>query len=341
MKSLKILLLCDVGENPPANQDFSADLKTEDWEGEAALVRTLKALGHEVKMFGLFDSIDPLYRELTDNRPDLVFNQCESFAGERHYEPYIAGLLELLRIPYTGASPLSLALCKDKGFSKKVLNYHRVLIPRFVVSHRSRPIRKLTHLRFPTFTKPLGLEGSEGIAQVSFSENEKDTLDRVQYLHKSMKCDAIVEEYINGREIYVGVLGNKKLKIFPPRELFFGEVPESEPKFATYKAKWDDEYRKKWGIRTGTSKALPDGVEKQLMEIAKKVYQVLGMNGYGRLDFRLTPENRVVLIEANPNPSLLKDEDFALAAEKSGLKYSDLISEIITLALNRPLALRS
>jgi D-alanine-D-alanine ligase len=334
MKSLKILLLCDIGEPPPKNQDFSEILKSEDWAGEAILMKTFKKLGHEPEIFALYDSIEPLYERLKSDPPDLVFNQCECIRQDRKTEPWIAGFLDLMGIPYTGAKPGALTLCKDKSLTKKILSYHRIPLPRFVVSKKSHPIRKLTSVRLPTFTKPLGLEGSEGIAQMSFSDNEKDTLERVQFIHRSLKTDAIVEEYIEGRELYVGVMGNeRKVKTFPPRELFFQEVPEGEPKIATFKAKWDEQYRKKWGIKSGFAKSLPSEIEKELSELSIRIYQTLGMSGYGRMDFRLTPDGRVVFIEANPNPSLLFDEDFALAAEKAGLEYSDLIDQIIRQAL--------
>jgi len=333
-KSLKIMLLCDIGETPPENQDFTEILETEEWSGEATLMKTFSKLGHEPRMFAIYDSIEPLHQTLTQDRPDLIFNQCECLNGERKTEPLIAGLFDLLKIPYTGARPHALMLCKDKSLTKKILSYHRIAIPRFLVSKRSSPIRKLSGFRFPSFTKPLGLEGSEGIAQMSFAENEKDTLERVKFIHKSLKTDAMIEEFIDGRELYVGILGDKRnVRVFPPRELFFSEMPDSEPKFATFKAKWDDQYRKKWGIRSGFPRSLPDGTLEHITETSLKIYQILGMSGYARLDFRLTPEGRLVFIEANPNPSLLYDEDFALAADKAGLDYVDLIDEILSQGL--------
>lgn len=329
----KILLLLDVLQDPPASQDFGEILKQEDWKPEARLIKALTSLGHEVKPFGLFNDIRPLFEEIQTNRPDLVFNQCEAFNGDRDNEPNIPALLELLNVKYTGASAHALSVCKDKALTKKILSYHRIRVPRFVVSKKSRPIRKLHGFKYPAFTKPLNLESSEGIAQMSFTENEKDTLDRVKFLHESLKCDVIIEEYIEGREIYVGILGNEKLKILPPRELFFREVPEGEPKFATFKAKWDDNYRKKWGIKSGAARAFLPKTEKNLFETCRKIYKLFNIKGFARIDLRLTEAGEVVFIEANPNPSIAFDEDFALAAEKADMPYEMLLAQILSLAI--------
>jgi D-alanine-D-alanine ligase len=190
----------------------------------------------------------------------------------------------------------------------------------------------LGDLRFPVFIKPLNLEASEGISQLSFAGTKKDALERIRYLHDRFETDVIVEEYISGRELYVGVIGNERLTSFPPRELFFREVPEGEPRFASFKAKWDDDYRKKWGIKTGNAN-LSEDVRDKLDELCKKIYRVLGLSGYGRVDLRLTPEGEIYCIEANPNPSIEKDGDFALSAVKSGMAYEELIQKIINLGL--------
>ncbi|MBI2606762.1 MAG: ATP-grasp domain-containing protein [Deltaproteobacteria bacterium] len=331
-KPLKLLLLFDIGEKPPENQDFTEIFKHDDWKPEVLLVRALKNLGHDVKPFGLFDDIRPLIDEVTRDRPDLVFNQCEAFRGGRQHEPNAASLLELLDLKYTGASAHALQICKDKSLTKKILSFHRIRVPRFVVSKKARPLRKLPGFAFPAFTKPLKLEASEGIAQMSFADNEKDALDRVRFIHESLGTDAIVEEYIEGRELYVGVLGNERLKILPTRELFFAQVPDGEPKFATFKAKWDDNYRKKWGIKGGAAKPIAPKAEKHLADVSRKIYQLFQVRGFARIDFRLTPADEIVFLEANPNPSLAKDDDFALAAEKAGITYEQLLEQIIALA---------
>jgi D-alanine-D-alanine ligase len=327
---MKILLLFDLSI-PLKPEQYAEYLKTEDWASEAHIIATLKKLGHEVSPLGIHDDLEPFLQEVKANRPDLIFNLSEAFRGDRHYEPHIASLIELLDVPYTGSSAHALNICKDKGLAKKILSFHRVRVPHFVLSRKASPIRSLGDLKFPVFIKPLNLEASEGISQLSFAESMKDALDRVRYLHDRFETDVIVEEYIDGRELYVGVIGNERLATLPPRELFFREVPEGEPKFASFKAKWDDDYRKKWGIKTGTAN-LSEEMKERLDETCKKIYRVLGLGGYGRIDLRVTESGELFCIEANPNPSIEKDGDFALSAIKSGMSYEDLIQKIINLA---------
>ncbi len=332
-RELKILLLFDLSKKIDP-EEYSEYMKTEDWKTEANILSTLKRLGHEVKPFGLHDDIQPLIDEIKNNKPDLIFNLSEAFKKDRHYEPHIVALLELLEVKYTGAGPEALRICKDKSLTKKILSYHEILVPQFEVAKKSQPIRSLKDFKYPAFIKPLQLEASEGISQVSLAENEKDALERVRYINDKLETDAIIEEYIEGRELYVGVLGNERLQAFPPRELFFKEVPEGEPKFATFQAKWNDSYRKRWGIDTGSAKALPEGVdEEKMLDTCKKIYRLLQLKGYGRIDLRVRPSGEVYFIEANPNPSIAKEDDFAKAAAKAGLDYDSLVAKMITLAM--------
>lgn len=328
---LKILVLFDLSVAiPPA--EYPEYLKTEDWKSEANILATLQKLGHEPKLLGLHDDLQPLLEEIRSSRPDLVFNLSEAFDGNRDFEPHLVSLLELLKVPYTGSGPEALRICKDKGLTKKILAYHRVHVPRFLIARKAQPLRKLSRFPFPAFIKPLALEGSEGIAQLSFAENEKDALERIRYINERLGVDAIVEEYIGGREIYVGILGNERLSALPPRELFFKEIPEGEPKFATFRAKWDDAYRKKWGIDSGPAATIPPDTLAKMLEGCKKIYRVLKMKGYGRIDLRLRPNGDFVFIEANPNPSLAREDDFAKAALKSGLSYDELVGKIVSLS---------
>jgi D-alanine-D-alanine ligase len=237
-------------------------------------------------------------------------------------------------VPYTGAGPEALMLCKDKALAKKLLAYHRIRVARFLVSSRDRPLRRLGRFAYPAFVKPLGEESSDGIALASLAKNEAEALERARFLHERFESDAMIEEYIEGRELYLGVLGNKRLTVFPPREIFFGEPPqEDSPRFATAKAKWDDAYRKKWKIRNGPAGPLPPALERKLAELARKVYRILNIRGLGRIDARLTQGGEVVVIEANPNPSLAKDDDFAQAAMQVGIGYEALIQRILENAL--------
>ncbi|MBY0554698.1 ATP-grasp domain-containing protein [bacterium] len=334
MKSLRILLLFDLSVKI-APEDYKLYWDTPDWKTEKDIKNTLKKLGHEVIPLGIYNDIEPIIQTVQKEKPDLVFNMSEAFSGNRDFEPDMTSLLQLMGVPFTGAGPLGLRLCKDKGLTKIILNYHNIRTPQFLMIKKAAPQKSLKEFTFPAFVKPLQLESSEGISQSSYVENEKDALARIKFVHESLGVDAIIEEYIEGRELYVSVLGNEKLTVFPPRELFFKEVPEDEPKFATYRSKWDKEYRKKWGIDTGYVKSMPEGLQKNINETCKKIYKLLSIQGYGRIDLRVKQNGEIYFIEANPNPSIGKNEDYSLSASRDGVSYDELLSKIISLAMHK------
>jgi D-alanine-D-alanine ligase len=331
---MKILILFDVAHPADPNETFSArSLKQEDKPTEADVLRCLKRLGHDVETLAVFDNVTDIVEKLKAYAPDVVFNLSESFHQDRSHEPNIPALLELMKVAYTGSGPEALLLCKDKALAKKVLAYHHVRSPHFVVSQRAHPLRRLSRFAYPAFVKPVGEESSDGICQASFVREEHEAIARARFIHQKFNCDALIEEYIEGRELYVSVLGNHRLTVFPVREIFFEQVPEDAPKFATFHAKWNEAYRKKWGIKNGAAKALPDGVQEHLANLARKVYRLLKIKGFARIDVRLTPRGEVFLIEVNPNPSLAEDEDFARSATDAGMAYDALIQEILNTAL--------
>jgi D-alanine-D-alanine ligase len=331
---MRVLVLFDLPHPIDPDETFTmkALREEEDRPTEADVITAIKKLGHQVETMAVYDDALAVAQKVHDSAPDVVFNLCESFLNERSNEPNIPALLELLQVPYTGAGPDSLLLCKDKELAKTVLIYHRIRVPRFVVSRRRTPRRSLRRFSFPAFVKPLGEESSDGIAKASFGRNEKDTIERTCFLHDKLQCDVMIEEYVEGRELYVGVLGNQKASVLPARELFFGDLPEAEPRFATFRAKWDEAYRTKWNIRNGPAAPMPPTIEKKLPELARRVYSLLKIRGTGRLDLRLTPAGELVFIEANPNPSLERGEDFARSAAAAGIDYETLIQRILDYA---------
>jgi D-alanine-D-alanine ligase len=331
---MKILILFDVARPADPNETFSArSLKEEDKPTEADVLRCLKRLGHDVETLAVFDNVTDIVEKLKAYAPDVVFNLSESFYQDRAHEPNIPALLELMKVPYTGSGPEALLLCKDKALAKKVLAYHHLRSPHFVVSHRTHPLRRLRRFIYPAIVKPACEESSDGISQASFVREEHEAIARARFIHQKFNCDALIEEYIEGRELYVSVLGNHRLTVFPAREIFFEQVPEDAPKFATFHAKWNEAYRKKWGIKNGAAKELPEGVQEHLANLARKVYRLLKIKGFARVDVRLTPQGEVFLLEVNPNPSLAADEDFARSAADAGLGYDSLIQEILNTAL--------
>ncbi|MDB4967098.1 MAG: hypothetical protein JWN44_2787 [Myxococcales bacterium] len=331
---MKILILFDLHRAPRDGEEFSPETlrKEEDKPTEADVLECLRRLGHETDTLAVFDNVVAIVDKIKNFAPDIVFNLTESFHAQRSNEPNIPALLELLKVRYTGAGPDALMLCKDKSLAKKLLSYHRVRVARFVMSSGSRPLRSLKRFVYPAFVKPVGEESSDGIAQASFARDEAEVLERVRFLHERYEGDVMIEEYIEGREIYVSVMGNKRLTVFPARELFFEKLADDAPKFATSKAKWDDVYRKKWGIKNGPTAPLPDGLSPKLEKIARTVYRVLKIKGLGRVDVRLSPAGEVVVIEANPNPSLAREDDFAQSAAAVGTDYDALIQKILDAA---------
>jgi D-alanine-D-alanine ligase len=332
---MKVLLLFDVARPVAPDVAWSAEaLLQEDKTAEANVLASLEHSGHDVSTMAVFDNVLNVVDRIKSFAPDVVFNQCESFYDNRALEPNIPALLDLMKIRYTGSGPDALLLCKDKALAKVVLSHHRVRVPRFVVSHNKSPLRRLQHFGYPAFVKPIGEESSDGIAKASFVRDEKEAIERLRFLHQKFNADAMIEEYIEGRELYVSVLGNRRRVVFPPREIFFEHVPDDEPKFATSHAKWNDAYRKRWGITNGPAADLPEGVLKDLRKLAHNIYAWLRIRGFGRIDVRLSPGNELFIIEANPNPSLAIEDDFAQSAKAEGMDYNELIQEILNATLS-------
>ncbi len=334
IKQLKVLALFDAIAPTTLDQDLSAELKTEDWKTEAHVLAALAELGCTVQYLALFDDLDLLRQKLQAFQPDVIFNLADQFKNNRSFDQNIVSVLAMEGVAFTGCGSTGLTLCKHKGISKKILGYHRIHVPGFVVIARGKRISRPKHLRFPILIKPLKEEASLGISQASFVENDDQFRERVQFIHEKYDNDVIAEEYIAGRELYVSLIGNHRLDVFPIRELVFREVPPDEPKIATYKAKWDEEYRKRWGLQNQFAEGLDPALVKQIEQTCRRIYHLLTIDGYARLDLRLAANNEVYFIEANPNPMLAADEDFAQSALKAGLSFPQLIERIIRLGLS-------
>ena len=332
-RKLKVLALFDAIAPTTMDQDLSAELKTEDWKTEANVLAALKELGHTTEHLAIFDNLDVLHQKLQAFAPDVIFNLADQFKNNRAFDQHIVSLLAMQGLPFTGCGSTGLTLCKHKGISKKILGYHRIHVPEFVMIARGKRIARPAKLKFPILVKPLKEEASYGISQASFVENDEQFKERVQFIHEKFDCDVIAEEYIAGRELYVSILGNHRLQVFPIRELVFKEVPPDEPKIATYRAKWDDDYRKRWGLQNRFAEGLEPALVAQIEQTCKRIYRLLTIDGYARVDLRVTPDNRVYFIEANPNPILAADEDFAQSAKKANLDYPQLIERITRLGL--------
>jgi len=257
------------------------------------------------------------------------------FKQRSHLDKNVAWLLEMLDVPYTGASPASLLICNNKALTKTILSFHKIKVPNFHTFYKGHRVWLPKRLTPPLIVKPLCEEASRGISQASVVDNEPMLIERVRYIHQTMNLDAIAEEYVEGRELYVSILGNTRINILPIREMKFGQFPEDEPRIATYKAKWDNDYRRRWGIRNVFAENLPAELVKRIQDICKRAYRSLNMKCYARFDIRVTSESRVYIIEANANPSLEKIDELARSAEKVGISYTQLIRKILELAFQR------
>src|SRR5689334_2499749 len=333
-KKLKVLVLFDGVQPTPIDADLSKEMKTEEWETEANVMAALKELGHTAEHLAIFDEVDLVRQKLESFQPDVLFNLVEQFKNNPGFDQNIVSLLEMQGVPFTGCGSTGLILCKHKGISKKILAHHGIPIPNFVVIPRGQRIGGPGKLKFPILVKPVKEEASYGISRASFVQNDDQFRERISFVHEKYSSDAIAEEYIEGREIYVSIMGNTRLTVFPMRELIFREVPPNEPRIATYKAKWDEKYRKRWGLEGQFAENLDAALVKEIEKICKDIYRLLTIDGYARIDLRLTSENKPYFIEANPNPHLAADEDFAQSGLKAGLKYSELIQAIIRLGMS-------
>lgn len=304
-------------------------LKTESFAEDLKVFKTLQKLGHTITPFAIYDNLGALFTELQSRRHDLVFHQAESFRGDRAHEAHLAAFYQLAGVKHTGASCEVLSLCSDKALTKKILSHHHVRTPFFETFGDNHSEDRVMLFPFPGIVKPLNLEGSEGISQSSFVSNASEAIERAKWIRSKLGVDAIFEEYIDGRELYVSLLGGKRTPLLPIREHFFGEVEESAPKIATFNAKWNEEYRKKWGIKSGFAKNLSPALTAKLYSTAKRIARLLGIQTYARIDFRLKSDGTIYFIEANPNPSIYADDELAMASIKNGMDYSEFLQKII------------
>jgi len=333
MKPLRIAVLVHEELIPPETLEGHTDEEIREWKTEFDVITTLQEMGHEVRPVGLTDDLAPIRQVREEWKPHVFFNLLEEFRGSRIFVPHVVSYLELVRRPYTGCNPRGLVLTRDKALCKKVLIYHRIPTARFVVFPMGRKTKRPERLKFPLLVKSIFEDASLGIAHASIVTSDEKLTERVEFIHRHTETDALVEEYIDGRELYVGVIGNRRLQAFPPWELLFTKAPDNVPRIATAKVKWDRAFQEKYGIKTQAAEDLPPGVAERITKLCKRLYRILSMSGYARIDLRLTPEGQVYVLEANPNPHLEYGEDFAESAEKIGISYEDLMQRILNLAL--------
>ena len=316
----------------PPEDTTGVDILEAEWKMEYDVIETLREQGHEVRVLGVHDDLAGIRPTAGFFEPHIVFNLMEAFAGITTFDQNVVSYLELLRLRYTGCNPRGLMLARDKALSKKLLAYHRIPVPDFMVVRHGRKPALHKKMHFPLIVKSLFFEASAGISQASVVEDEEQLARRVQFIHDTLGTAAIVEQFIDGRELYVGVLGNERLEVLPVWEMSFAQMTGNRWRIATERVKWNTQYQKKNGIMTNAAK-LDDAAVIYIQRIAKRAYRALDLNGYARVDLRMDDEGRAYVLEANPNPNLAYGEDFAESAEVSGLSYEKLLERIITLGL--------
>ncbi len=316
----------------PPDDTSGIDVVQAPWKMEFDVVSHLESMGHQVRKVGVGDQLGVIRQAILDFAPQIVFNLMESFNEVGVFDQHVVSFLELMKTPYTGCNPRGLTLSRDKALTGTLLAYHRIPTPEFVVVRMGRVLRIRKKLPFPLIVKSLTQEASIGISQASVVEDEAALAERVRFIHQSVGTDAIVERYIDGRELYVGVLGNFQLRVLPVWEMTFAQMPGRAHRIASERVKWNDAYREKHGITTGPAD-LPADVARRIQHLCKRVYRTLELSGSARLDLRLDAEGRVHVLEANPNPQLAYGEDFAEAAEHAGLSYAALLQRILGLGL--------
>ena len=334
MRKLRVLVLVHETLVPPDSIDHLSDQEADVFRTEFDVITTLRELGHEVRPLGIGDSLTELRQEITDWKPHVCFNLLEEFGGIVTYDQHVVAYLELMRQPYTGCNPRGMMLSRDKVLSKQILAWHRIPTPQFAVFRRGRRPVIPRRLRFPLFVKSATEDASLGIAQASVVGDRHRLLERIEFIHAQTHSDALVEEFIDGRELYLGVIGNERLTTLAPWELSFGSLPESSLGIATRKVKWDRAYQQRHGIVTDPAEDLPEGVGLRLDRMARRIYRALHMSGYARMDIRRREDGSLFFLEANANPNLEQYEDFGRASEHAGIPYERLLARIMSLGMS-------
>jgi D-alanine-D-alanine ligase len=334
-RKLRVLLLNHPALAAPDSAEGATEEEQAVWKTEYDVTTTLKRLGHEVTKLHVENELQPIRASVEDWKPHVVFNLLEEFAGLAIFDQHVVSYLELLGVPYTGCNPRGLMLARGKGLAKKLVGYHRIRTPGFAVFPRGRPVHRPKALGFPLIVKSLTEEASLGIAQASVVDDDEKLRERATFVHEKLGTDAIAESFIAGRELYASVLGNDRLTVLPIWELVFEKLPEGNVAIATARVKHDPKYQKKVGIADKPAEELSPEQRQAIVRVSRRIYRILELDGYARLDFRLAADGALYFLEANPNPEIARNEEFARAAEAAGVKYPELIQRILSLALHR------
>jgi D-alanine-D-alanine ligase len=320
---------------PPDSLEGFSEQESYEWKTEYDVVTTLGKLGHEVRVLGVADELGPIRTVIEDWQPDIVFNLLEEFLGRQDFDHYVVGFLELMQVAYTGCHPRGLVLARDKALSKKLLAYHHLAVPKFAVYPRGRRVHRPKGLEFPLIVKSLVHEASLGISQASIVDSDEKLRERVAFIHQRNASDAIAEQYIDGREFYVGVIGNTRIEVLPIWELVFENMPPGSVPIATAHVKHNPDYQRRRGIYQQHADDLEGPLRDHIIKTTRKIARILDLDGYSRIDYRLGNDGKLYFLEANPNPDIARSEEFASAAEEAGRTFPQLIQKILDLGMQR------
>jgi D-alanine-D-alanine ligase len=318
---------------PPDTIPEGIEKEKQPWRTEYDVLSTLKSLGHDVAAVGVRSDLEVIAKAREEHKPQIAFNLLEDFEGQALYDQHVVSYLELVKQPYTGCNPRGLTIAHDKALTKKILSYHRIAVPGFAVFPIGQKVVRPRRLNFPLLVKSVVEEGSVGISQASVVSDDQKLAERVEFIHRQTNSHAIAEQYIEGREIYVGVIGNRKLQTYTPWELMITNLPDGALNIATGRLKWNPDYQKKVGLVTKPADLTPE-LQQKILFLSKRIYRHLSLSGYARLDYRMTHDGVCYLLEANPNPQIAKNEDFADSAAHCGISYPQLLHKVITLGLS-------
>lgn len=331
MRRLRVLVIVPETGVVPEDPDKASETEFNRFKAAYDVIHALEDLGHRWEQLGMWEEVAPLRQKVAEFKPSIVFNLIDQFRNYTFYEQHIVSYLQLLRVPFTGCNPRGLVLASDKALSKKILHYHRIRTPRFQSFPVERRVRLSKQLRFPLIVKVHLEEASVGIAQASVVRDETQLHERVRFVHESFGTAAVVEEYIEGRELNVSIVGNHRLQVLPVWELFLDKLPPDVPRIATQRVKWDLDYQEKHQIRIGPARRLSESLQRELEQTSRRIYRALNLTGYGRIDYRLTPDGELYFLEANANPDISADEEMASAAKAANIGYETLIQKILNL----------
>jgi D-alanine-D-alanine ligase len=345
MANLKVTILYDVWEEDlpePAPEPVKAPRgkkvkpttkKKHPLNERDEIFNALTKLGHEPS-YHVLDGKNQSLIALAKCNADLVFNLTESYAGNDTMDKNIAAFMEMLQLPYTGGGPQALYLAQDKSIAKKIFDFHKIKTPDFATSYKGRTDHS-HDIKFPLIVKPVAEDGSIGIDNSSVVDSVKDLMERIHYIHEEFDSPALIEEYIEGREIYAAILGNENPEVLPLIELDLSKLPKGTPRIAGQDVKFFRETEAYKVTKSAPVEDLDEETVQQLQDTALAAYRALKLRDYGRIDMRLNKKGEVYVIEANPNPWLSSAAEFNMAARKAGYSYPEMIDKIVNLARAR------